>query len=465
MSRSPANTRFNPLALALIAALSGSAAQAADGPSPEAILARLEQLEQRLQALETENKTLKDQLEFRTERLERVENRAARSALPGVAPTYSDVPGTATFKVRGNVQADIVAFSADRGGYDYNSGTGLRRARLGFEGDFARDFKWRLESDFAGNVVGITDAYVSFGGVKPWTFTFGQHKAPYGLESNTSDNFNTFLERGIFNNAFGGPGAERRIGLSAQYSTDTLNIGVGAFGDNESSQRVAAAPDESIGVNGRVTWSPLYEPGHLVHLGTAGYWRTELNSGGVADAVRFSDRPNVRVDGGLFADTGLIRQVDSLSYLGIVAAYVRGPFSVIGEAGRATVNRQGALDDLDFDGYYVYGSWFLTGESRAFRNGSIDRLRPAQDFDWKKGAYGAVELAARWDSFDFSDTPASGARGNQGDTATLALNWYLNPNLKLMFNYIRFRGEFTPLDPVGSRTRGDAFATRLHLDW
>ena len=453
-----------PLAAALLAAMAAPAL-AADVAAPDAVLERLEQLEKRLQALESENKTLQQQLEFRTERLERVENRAARNALPGVAPTYSDVPGTSTFKLRGVLQGDIVGFSADEGGYDYNSGTALRRARLGAEGDFARDFKWRLESDFAGNVVGITDAYVAFAGVKPWTFTVGQHKAPFGLESNTSDNYNTFLERGMFTNAFGGPGAERRIGVSAQYSTDTLNIGVGAFGDNESQQRTATAPDESVGVNGRVTWSPLFEPGHLLHLGLSGYWRTELSSGGFADAVRFSDRPNIRVDGGFLADTGLIRQAEALRYLGVEAAYVRGPFSVIGEAGRASVDRKGALDTLDFDGYYVYGSWFLTGESRAFRNGSIDRLRPARDFDWKKGTWGALELALRWDSFDFSETPVIGARGNEGDSATLALNWYLNANLKVLFNYIHFGGEFTPLDPVGDRTRGDAFATRIHLDW
>jgi hypothetical protein len=34
-----------------------------------------------------------------------------------------------------------------------------------------------------------------------------------------------------------------------------------------------------------------------------------------------------------------------------------------------------------------------------------------------------------------------------------------------MFNWVRFWGDNTPLDPDGDKTKGDAFATRLHLDF
>src|SRR3546814_12938069 len=52
----------------------------------------------------------------------------------GVVPTFSDTSGNVTFKVRGVIDADYVAFNERRGGYDYNGGTAFRRARLGFEG-------------------------------------------------------------------------------------------------------------------------------------------------------------------------------------------------------------------------------------------------------------------------------------------------------------------------------------------
>ena len=48
---------------------------------------------------------------------------------------------------------------------------------------------------------------------------------------------------------------------------------------------------------------------------------------------------------------------------------------------------------------------------------------------------------------------------------TLGLNWYLNPFAKLMFNWVRFSGDNTPLDPIGDKTEGDVVATRLHLDF
>ena len=39
--------------------------------------------------------------------------------------------------------------------------------------------------------------------------------------------------------------------------------------------------------------------------------------------------------------------------------------------------------------------------------------------------------------------------GNRDRATTLGVNWYLNPFAKLMFNWVRFSGDNTPLDPVG----------------
>src|SRR3546814_15202728 len=74
------------------------------------------------------------------------------------------------------------------------------------------------------------------------------------------------------------------------------------------------------------------------------------------------------------------------------------------------------------------------------------------------------ELAIRHDSADLSETPTARA-GNKAHSWTAGLNWYWNPNMKLQFNYIRFSGDNTPLDPVGAIAKGDVLATRLHIDW
>src|SRR5262249_26563367 len=206
--------------------------------------------------------------------------------------------------------------------------------------------------------------------------------------SNTSDNYNIFMERGMFTNAFGSVGAERRIGASVSYQTEKVNASLGVFGDNESISRSSSAPvtdspDESWGINGRVTWEPVFDTGRIVHLGVSGFYRTALSvrssTGDTEDAVRLSDRPNIRVDNGNIADSGVIPGVRSLRYLGTEAAGVFGPVTVAGEYGRLWLDRPG-LPNKAFDGFYVYGTWFITGETRPFKNGNFDRVRPFTNF-------------------------------------------------------------------------------------
>jgi phosphate-selective porin OprO/OprP len=368
---------------------SGQPVEATPAPTGDPILDRLNQLEARVRQLEARNAELEEKAKTGEARLEAAERRSDKAVQFGWGPSFSDLSGDFTFKPRGVIDADVAAFVERRGGYDYNNGTAFRRARIGFEGTALKTFNYRIEVDFAGNEVNLTDAYLQYVGIPKLAITLGQHKAPFGLESNNSDNYNVFMERGMFTNAFGNAGAERRIGASVSYAAaETLNASIGVFGDNESIQRSTATPvtdtpDESWGVNGRVTWEPIFDSGRIVHLGASGFYRTSLKSGDVADAVRLNDRPNIRIDNGNIADSGVITGVQSLRY------------------------------------------------------------------DW----------------LDLSDTPVLARAGNKAESLTLGLNWYLNPYAKLHFNWVRFSGDNTPLDPLGDRTKGDALATRLHLDF
>jgi phosphate-selective porin OprO and OprP len=444
------------------------AAPAAPASTGDAVLDRLNALEARIRQLEARNAQLEQAAELNTERLQSVETRAAKAAQFSWAPTISEPTGNFTFKPRGVVEADAVAFLERKGGYDYNNGTGFRRARIGLEGTALKWWNYRIEVDFAGNAVSLLDAYLQYTKIPKTVITLGQHKAPFGLEANNSDNYNTFLERGMFTNAFGNAGAERRIGISAAYAAkETLNLAVGLFGDNESISRSSGAPvtdtpDESWGVNGRATWEPVFDTGKIVHLGLSGYYRTALKSGDVEDAVRLSDRPNIRVDNGNIADTGVITGVKSLHYGGAEAAGVFGPLTVAGEIGRLWLDRTNASNE-HFTGYYGYAAYMLTGETRPFRGGNFDRVRPFKELG--KDGLGAFEVAVRYDHLDLENTPVLARAGNDASSLTVGLNWYFNPYAKLMFNWIRFSGDNTPLDPVGDKTEGDALATRLHLDF
>jgi len=439
-------------------------APAVAAPTGDPILDRLNALEARIKQLEARNAVLEQQAELNEGRIESVETRAAKAVQFGWAPTLSEPSGAFSFKPKGWMDIDAAAFHESKGGYHFNDGTQFRRLRLGFDGTAFKWFNYRLEVDFAGNAVNITDGYLQYTRIPHTVLTIGQHKAPFGLEANNTDHLNVFLERGMFNNAASSAGAERRIGLSAAWAPkENINVAGGLFGDNESISRGSgSAPGESWGVNGRATWEPVFDTGKIVHVGVAGYYRERLKSGEVPDAVRLSDRPNVRVDGGNIADSGVVTNTRSLTYAGLEAATVFGPLTIAGEAGKLWLDRFGG-DNAHFSGYYGYAAYMLTGETRPFKGGNFDRIRPFKDLN--NGGFGAVEVALRYDHIDLKDTPVLARAGNEASSVTAGLNWYVNPYAKLQFNWIRFWGNNTPLDPVGSKTRGDAFATRLHLDF
>ena len=227
--------------------------------------------------------------------------------------------------------------------------------------------------------------------------------------------------------------------------------------------RSRTRPDESWGFNGRATWEPVFDTGKIVHLGLSGYYRTALKSGDTEDAVRLSDRPNIRVDNGNIADSGVITGVESLHYAGAEAAAVFGPFTVAGEVGRLW------LDRPDLNNEVLHRILRLCGLHADRRNPALQRrqFRPRatvqgarQGRPWRVRAGACDTTASICPTRRCSRAPAMRRRASRS-----GLNWYFNPYAKLMFNWVRFSGDNTPLDPDGSKTKGDAFATRLHLDF
>ena len=130
------------------------------------------------------------------------------------APEISGEGGW-SFKPRGRIQVDAGLVRApESASYSDGFGSELRRARLGVEGDIPGGFGYKLEVDFAGDVVAVTDALLTYesGG---FLLTAGQHNNFQSLDELTSDLHTPFLERAAFTDAFG---FERRVGISAQYA-------------------------------------------------------------------------------------------------------------------------------------------------------------------------------------------------------------------------------------------------------
>jgi len=444
----------------------------------DAVLDRLNELEAKVAALEARNKQLEQDAAETQTRVQKVEVRAAKEVQPGPAPTFSDVNDSFTFHPRGTVQLDYAAYNSRAGGYNYNNGTDIRRARFGFDGTFWKVWKYRVEAEFVKGNTNLLDAYIQYAGFKNLLITVGQQKAPYGLEANGTDALATFLERGMANNAFGAVGAERRVGATVAYTPIPQVIAtVGIFGAGEGVQRNATTPDETYGVNGRVTFEPVNDTGRLIHVGASGY---HVSNFAAKTINNLGDRPNTRVDGGLIESVSLApvttgpaagqtRGVKDATYWGMEGAGVYDRFSLQGEYNHLTVDRYGVVPSLNFDGYYVFGTVFLTGESRSFKGGVVDRVKPFNDFNPAAGHWGAFELALRYDRLNLTDHVLS-PLNHDATSWTGGLNWYLNPNTRFIVNYIRFKGNNSPLvvAPVainGTTAKGDALATRLQFDF
>src|SRR4051812_43838733 len=179
----------------------------APAPAPvaktgDAVLDRLNELEAKVNALEARNKQLESEAAETQTRVQKVEVRAAKEVQPGPAPTFADVTDSFSFHPRGTFQIDYAAYHSRAGGYDYSNGTDIRRARFGFDGTAWKVWKYRIEAEFVKGSVNLLDAYIQYTGFKNLLITVGQQKAPYGLEPNGTDALNTFLERGMANNAF-----------------------------------------------------------------------------------------------------------------------------------------------------------------------------------------------------------------------------------------------------------------------
>ncbi|MCC5795861.1 MAG: hypothetical protein JJU48_00875 [Methylophaga sp.] len=336
-------------------------------------------------------------------------------------------------------------------GNEFGNGAQFRRARLGMNGTMFTDWIYELEVNYSGadGATGFTDVIIGYKGFDNTTIKLGRHKMPAGLEELTSSNRLSTMERSMATNTFA---LSRFNGLSIERKGSNWTVMGGAWmgegnGDVDNSNK-----DSDWGAAGRFTFAPIQERNSVVHLGASVSYIDFEKVGGDEQNVRLRQRANRFVN----ERPVQIRynNTKSANTYGLELATIQGPFSLQAEYFYRTLDRKG-FKDADVDGWYVLGTYTLTGETRGYRDGRMRTISPRNAVG--QGGAGAWELVARYDELDLWDSSAarqagsvSGLRGTKAENWTLGLNWYVNDNIRFMANYVDSKiKDSSPSDNTG----------------
>jgi phosphate-selective porin OprO/OprP len=410
---------------------------------------------------------------------------APRLALNNTRPVITSADGKSSFAVRANVQLDAAVYGEAKEGplttdyrrgsvggagnretnaaRDFSNGIFVRRTRFGFDGAFAGNFNYRLLLEFGsgGGTEGparVNDAWIAYTGLAPFTFQLGAFSPPANMDDSTSAEDLPFLERASASELSRAlAAADGRFGLAMKSGgkrwMSSLAVTSRTAGDAE-------AFDSQFAAVGRAAFLAATSDDYNVHLGLSGSHVFSPPDQGPGSTprhpLRLRDRPEVRVDSTRLIDSGSIDGAHASVFGAELAANWRN-FYLQGENFWFDVERRDAtLADPSFGGYYLQGSWVITGENRRYNpaNGSFQNPRARQPFS-RDGGIGAWELAARYSSMDLNfdegmdgtAAVAGSVRGGEQSIFTLGVNWYLNPNFKLMMNYLLI--DVDRLNPAG----------------
>lgn len=355
-------------------------------------------------------------------------------------------------KIGGRIMSDWAFFSADEDIEEIagpmKDGGEFRRARLYVSGTIYDKVEFKAQYDFAGGDADFKDVYIGIKKIAGGAgLRVGHFKEPFSLEELTSSKYITFMERSLPIEALGVP--SRNTGFALHQASNRLSWGFGLFKDSDG----YGTPEDNVyesawAFTGRLAGTVWYDKDNhsLLHLGI-GY--TTRDS--AEDEVRFRSRPEMHLSPERFVNTGHLA-ADGFDLMGLECALVYGPFSAQAEYFMNSVDMLEG-DSVDFAGYYAYVSYFFTGESRPYKKGTFSRVKPGQNVV-PGGGMGAWELALRYSAVDMNDGDVWGGEENN---ITLGLNWYLNPNTRIMWNYVS-----ADVDEVGTV---DAFMMRFQVDF
>lgn len=382
-------------------------------------------------------------------------------------PLVQSPDGRFTFSVKALGQFDMAYYDQSRNATpELSSGSNFRRAQLGFQGKLFGDWSYLFNYEFGGSSGTeqqgrVQSLYLQYDGLKPLAFRIGAYPPPAGIEDGTGAGETLFIERNspseIARSLAGGDG---RDAATALYAGDRLFAALSYTG-GKTTDAVGSAFGEQTAFLGRVADLVYSDSDTNILLGAMGAYvmNPAYNAAGTGatHTVTLSTWPELTVDstGARLVSTGALN-ADNASAWGVEgAAQWRSLYAQAGYFGYGIDGTGATPADVNFDGWYLQGSWILTGERHAYSkaNGAFSAPKPTIPFSLAGGGPGAWEVALRYSDLDLNDNegsvgsavPTGGVRGGEQQILTAGINWYPNSLIRFMLNY-----EHVDIDRIGA---------------
>jgi phosphate-selective porin OprO/OprP len=318
----------------------------------------------------------------------------------------------------------------------------IRRARPTIDGTIDSYYDFRLVPDFGQGTTVLYDAYTDIH-YWPWLrFRAGKFKEPVGLEQLQEDRNLKFVERSLATQLT--PNRDIGFDIHGLVGQGWLDYAVGIFnGTPDNSATSDSDNNDGKDFAARLFFYPFvatqYEFAQKLGLGIAGTYGDERAT--TFDSYKSTGQfPFFSYVTGTGATGPRYRYTPQ-------ADYYWGPFGLMGEyvqntqqlAPPVTIKGKtysGTKRYISSQAWQIATSWLLTGEDNSYA-----QIVPRQNFDPRTGGIGAWEIAARFDQllvdrdvYNYGLASRSTA-ANEATEFTLGVNWYLNPNVKFLFDY------------------------------
>ncbi len=329
--------------------------------------------------------------------------------------------GQFSFNLEGRINWDTAVYdgvynNSKKG--EVASDTYIRRGYFGVTGTAYKNWYYEMilnmKGDQGSSSVEWDTFYLAYSGWDFATLTMGRARRPFGLEATTSSGWISTIERSAIWDLTNSEDTPSSALLMLSNGNNHMSWAVDVYDNgNETSDKA-----DRHGYGGRVTFAPISEKTHVLHLGVSAADDHIVNGSSQSAQSRLgvyvADKQTF-ASGNFDSDTSVVLE----------AAYLNGPFSVQSEYLMRSLGGVGATKDADVSGYYLMAAYTLTGESRGYKakSGKFDKIVPA-----KEG--GAWELVARYDHVEGDQAGTV----KTADVALVGLNWYANKNVKAMLN-------------------------------